>query len=88
MDDDEFDAIRKQDRRDAAVRALMRLLMPMTTWEAIAGKRCADCGGYATHYFANDPVCCACHGGDMISQEDAKTEHERVLAERGNANVK
>jgi hypothetical protein len=54
----------------------------MTSWEDIAGEKCADCGGYATHHYGNVPVCCQCHGGNMITQEEAKAEHEREK-ERG-----
>lgn len=35
--------------------------MPMTPSSEAIGKRCADCGGDATHEYAGDWICCECH---------------------------
>lgn len=57
--------------------------MPCDTWEAIAGHRCNGCDGYATHFYGSyGPICCQCHGGHLVSQKDAKREHERVILEK------
>lgn len=56
--------------------------MPMTPWEDIVGEKCSQCGGYATHWYGYSPLCCDCHGGKIISQEEAKivhTAHEEGL---------
>jgi hypothetical protein len=50
--------------------------MPMTPWEAVIGHRCASCGGYATHIYGDIYLCCQCHGGDIISQAEARKVHE------------
>jgi hypothetical protein len=55
--------------------------MPMTPWDSIAGHRCS-CGKLATHWYGPYPVCCACHGGYMISEEDTKEAVEQVLNDK------
>lgn len=54
--------------------------MPCDTWKSIAGHRCSGCGGYATHFYGSyGAICCDCHGGYLVSQKDAKIEHERII---------
>lgn len=54
--------------------------MPCDTWEDVAGKKCNGCGGYATHFYGSyGPICCDCHGGYLVSQKEAKKEHEYVI---------
>jgi hypothetical protein len=53
--------------------------MPCSIWEEVAGKRCESCGGYATHYYGNVLLCCECHGGYLVSHDEAKRQHERIL---------
>jgi hypothetical protein len=50
--------------------------MPMTPWPEVIGKRCHACGGYATHIYGDIYLCCDCHGGFIISQEEARRVHE------------
>lgn len=57
--------------------------MPIGTWKNLAGKRC-KCGNYATHY-RDEPICCDCHGGQRINQNEAKIEHERILLREDDA---
>lgn len=57
-------------------------IVPCSTWEEVAGKRCGQCGGYATHYYRDILTCCDCHGGRLVSQADAKREHERIIIEK------
>ena len=52
--------------------------MPCTLWEDIAGKKCS-CGNYATHYYGSEAICCQCHGGNLVTPEEAKREVERIL---------
>jgi hypothetical protein len=51
--------------------------MPLTLWRDIIGERCDGCGGYATHWYGAVPLCCQCHGGDLVSQEEARRKHEQ-----------
>jgi hypothetical protein len=53
--------------------------MPCSTWKEVAGKRCSQCNGYATHYYGNTLLCCDCHGGFLVSQREAKRAHETVI---------
>lgn len=58
--------------------------MPVTPWEAVAGHKCEECGGPATHIYGWSYLCCDCHTGEkdggLYTQEEAKQHHERVLA--------
>lgn len=57
--------------------------MPCDTWEDVAGHKCNNCGGYATHFYgSHGAICCDCHGGCLVSQSDAKREHERIIIEK------
>lgn len=62
--------------------------MPCSTWEEVAGKKCQQCGGYATHYYGDILICCECHGGHLVSQKDAKIEHERIIMKRDDENLR
>ena len=53
--------------------------MPLTPWIDVLGYRCVSCGAYATHWYGNVTVCCQCHGGDLVSQEEARRMHERGI---------
>jgi hypothetical protein len=54
--------------------------MAYDTWEDVAGHKCSGCGKYATHFYGSyGAICCDCHGGYLVSQKDAKKEHERVI---------
>jgi hypothetical protein len=37
--------------------------MPMTLWNEIVGYTCLWCGKWATHWYGDYPMCCACHSG-------------------------
>lgn len=39
--------------------------MPMTMWANIVGYTCLDCGKWATHFYADIPLCCSCHQGEV-----------------------
>lgn len=36
----------------------------MTPWDEIVGYTCLDCGKWATHWYGDVPICCACHYGE------------------------
>jgi hypothetical protein len=55
--------------------------MPLTPWIEILGYACERCGGYATHWYGPLALCCDCHGGNLVSQEEARRQHEGVPAE-------
>ena len=48
--------------------------MPITPWEDITGESCQKCGGPATHYYINIPLCCDCHGGKVVTKKEAEFE--------------
>jgi hypothetical protein len=50
--------------------------MPLTPWIDVLGYRCVQCGGFATHWYGHVTVCCQCHGGDLVSQDEARRMHE------------
>jgi hypothetical protein len=57
----------------------------MSAWEDVAGEKCCECDGPATHIYGDVYWCCDCHAGKdcgLISREDAQKEHDRVLAAR------
>lgn len=54
----------------------------MTPWKDVAGKACELCDKPATHYYGDMLICCECHGGGLVSHEEAEKEHAKVLAER------
>ena len=39
--------------------------MPMTLWPDIVGYTCLYCGKWATHWYADMPICCTCHLGEV-----------------------
>ena len=47
----------------------------MTAWKHIVGYRCEQCGKAATHFYVIGPLCCQCHGGDIISNKEAEIIH-------------
>jgi len=52
--------------------------MPATPWNEIRGYNCVECGGPATHFYGNVPICCECHAGPgsgLISREEAEREN-------------
>ena len=53
--------------------------MPCSTWEEVAGKKCERCGNWATHYYGKVLMCCECHGGYLVTQEEAEKEHEKII---------
>ncbi len=50
--------------------------MPMDSWEDVAGLFC-DCGNHATHFYCGLVLCCSCHGGEVINEEEARIAHEQ-----------
>lgn len=50
--------------------------MPVTYWEDIVGHACAECGKPASHWYGDIPLCCQCHGGDVVSAEETARVHE------------
>jgi len=53
--------------------------MPCDPWEQVAGEKCDMCGGYATHIYGVNYLCCECHGGCLVTQKEAKKMHEKFL---------
>jgi hypothetical protein len=51
----------------------------MTPWVDIIGYRCITCGGYATHWDGVMALCCDCHGGGLVSQDEARIMHEQGI---------
>lgn len=49
--------------------------MPLTLWEAIVGYKCEECGKPATHFYVIGPLCCECHGGGIVTNEEAEVIH-------------
>lgn len=45
--------------------------MPMTPMDDLNGELCDSCEeNFATHIYGNAFLCCECHGGNIISQEE------------------
>ena len=63
--------------------------MPVTLWKDVPrGQLCemptglnTSCENYATHYYGVHWYCCNCHGGCIVSQEDARVYHEGTAKE-------
>lgn len=52
--------------------------MPVTLWKDIIGYNCGICGGSATHWYGNVPLCCDCHAGEgmgLVTREQAEAEN-------------
>lgn len=49
--------------------------MPMDMWEDMVGQFCA-CGNHATHWYGGISLCCGCHGGEVITEEEAACAHK------------
>lgn len=52
--------------------------MPATPWDEIRGYNCGDCGGPATHFYGDFPICCDCHAGPgqgLIPRAQAEVEN-------------
>jgi len=43
----------------------------MTHPDDIKGWACCKCGGPATHFYGAVTLCCQCHGGEIVSKEEA-----------------
>ena len=52
--------------------------MPLTPWEEIVGYTCLDCGKWATHWYGDIPICCACHYGEPGGADEG--EYMRLAA--------
>ena len=58
--------------------------MPMTIMsDEFYGRRCDECGKLATHYYGNTVLCCQCHGGEILSEEETEEWHESYTKEKG-----
>jgi hypothetical protein len=60
----------------------------MTLWDDIVGYTCLQCGKWATHWYGDIPICCACHisepgshEGDYMVQEaiEMNTKYQKGL---------
>ena len=56
--------------------------MPMTSWEEIAGEKCAMCERPASHFYGWTPLCCQCHGGNIFTAKETAEAHAKILAEK------
>jgi hypothetical protein len=59
--------------------------MPVTEWDDIRGHRCDLCGNWATHWWADRPICCDCHAGKglgLVSAAEAARHNGEVPHER------
>ena len=54
--------------------------MPATDWRDVVGSLCCECGRPATHIYGGKPLCCQCHGGNVVSIEEARRQHDGELA--------
>lgn len=60
----------------------------MDAWEDVAGHMCEICNeNPATHIYGLTFMCCQCHGGDIITPEEAKEAHKKVLEEQKNESI-
>lgn len=56
-------------------------MTPLTSPQDIAGYLCIECHKPATHWYGNNPLCCACHGGQIYDHTEAVREHDKMFAQ-------
>lgn len=57
--------------------------MPITLWEDIVGYTCLYCGRWATHFYADVPMCCSCHQGDSNEHMEREAINVNSRFQRG-----
>ena len=57
--------------------------MPATFWSDIIGYTCIYCGKWATHWYADIPICCSCHMGETDSFMESRAIELNTLFQKG-----
>lgn len=57
--------------------------MPVTLWEDIVGYTCLYCSKWATHFYADVPICCSCHAGEVDEFMESRAIKMNSLFQKG-----